>query len=130
MSPSTEKRLRLTLGAIAIAVLAVGLWVVFTYNPEEVYFFPKCPTKWVTDYNCPGCGTTRALHALLHGNIAGVWHYNAALFFYVPLIILTWLGNRQKPGNLLRRLVQGRWYATIVLVTIIIWGIGRNIIGI
>ena len=48
---------------------------------------PKCTFKLLTGWDCPGCGSQRALHALLHGHIADAWGYNPFIFFAVPAAI-------------------------------------------
>ena len=52
------------LGATAIGVGAM----VFFFNPSTHGFYPVCLFHSLTGLNCPGCGMTRALYALLHGN--------------------------------------------------------------
>src|SRR5260221_3190326 len=52
------------LGATAIGVGAM----VFFFNPSTHGFYPVCLFHALTGLNCPGCGMTRALYALLHGN--------------------------------------------------------------
>jgi Protein of unknown function (DUF2752) len=47
-------------------VAAVGY-----FNPTTAGFFPVCPLYALTGYACPGCGMTRGLHALLHGDVLG-----------------------------------------------------------
>jgi hypothetical protein len=41
----------------------------FNFNPSEYSLFPKCPFYSFTGLYCPGCGSQRAIHHLLHGNI-------------------------------------------------------------
>ncbi len=38
----------------------------FTISPNEVDFMLKCPLYRTTGLYCPGCGSQRALHHLLH----------------------------------------------------------------
>ncbi len=55
-------------GAI-LTLLSLGLWMVYHYNPETTAWFPKCLLYQATGLHCPGCGTARAIFALLHGDI-------------------------------------------------------------
>src|SRR5260221_331534 len=48
------------LGSIAIFL--------FFFNPASAsnQWFPKCPFRMITGWQCPGCGSTRACYQLLH----------------------------------------------------------------
>jgi len=64
--------------AILVAATAVGVaGVVFFFNPATHKFYPVCQFHRLTGLNCPGCGMTRALYALLHGNIFSAFRDNA-----------------------------------------------------
>lgn len=53
---------------LAVAALAASLLLLFP--PQRYTFYPQCPIYRYLHLKCPGCGTTRALAALLHGDIA------------------------------------------------------------
>jgi hypothetical protein len=67
----------------AVAILTVAgagiLAVVYFFNPSAHGFYPVCQFHQWTGLNCPGCGATRALYALLHGNFSTALHDNALL---------------------------------------------------
>ena len=68
--------------AILLAVTAAGIAaVVFFFNPAAHKFYPICQFHRLTGLNCPGCGMTRALYALLHGNFSTALRDNALLVF-------------------------------------------------
>jgi len=50
--------------------------------PAFAPFAPVCPFHAFTGLPCPGCGTTRAVLALAHGDLAGAFGWN-------PLAVLT-----------------------------------------
>jgi hypothetical protein len=54
-------------------ILAVGI---FSFNPATSHFYPVCQFHRFTGLNCPGCGMTRALYALLHGDLKIALHDN------------------------------------------------------
>ena len=68
--------------AAAAVIFFVGRWY-YLHDPADSAA-PKCIFKMLTGYDCPGCGSQRALHALLHGNIARAWQCNPFVFFAVP----------------------------------------------
>lgn len=71
----------------AAAVLAVaGLAALVVFDPSATGFFPPCLFRALTGWQCPGCGSARALHALLHGDVAAAWRANPLAVATLPLI--------------------------------------------
>lgn len=62
------------------------LALVYARNPEEPGFFPPCLFYSLTGLHCPGCGTLRGLHQLLHGNLLGAFGYNPYSMLALPFI--------------------------------------------
>lgn len=56
------------IGLILIILLGI---ILFFVDPEYSAFIPKCPFRWFTGFDCPACGSQRAIHQLLHLNIKG-----------------------------------------------------------
>ena len=79
--------------AIAVIVMAVAgaASVVYFFNPSANHFYPVCQFHRLTGLNCPGCGGTRALFALLHGNFSTAVHDNA--LFIVGLVAIAGRGG-------------------------------------
>ena len=65
----------------------VGVCLLYAFNPEEGGLFPKCPFYVLTGLQCPGCGTTRAIHCLLHFEFLKAWQYNPLMVASIPLLI-------------------------------------------
>ncbi|MDE7125963.1 MAG: DUF2752 domain-containing protein [Muribaculaceae bacterium] len=87
---------------------------------------PRCVFKAITGYDCPGCGSQRAFHALLHGNVYEAFVLNPAVFALVPLAVLyalaEWCGCSRLRGWLVNR------YALCLLVAaIVLWTVARNV---
>ena len=69
-----------------LLIIFTGLAVLFfVLNPTEHEIFPRCVFNSVTGYYCPGCGSQRAIHSLLHLNFAGVVGNN---FLFLPAVLL------------------------------------------
>lgn len=64
------KRLLPAAGAL---VLLAALSV---FDPAETALFPPCLIRLYTGVSCPGCGATRAFHALLHLRLEEAWRLN------------------------------------------------------
>lgn len=65
-----------------------GLAVLFLFDPATHGFYPPCLFKSVFGAPCPGCGSLRAVHQLLHGNLAGAWALNKPIVLGLPLAAL------------------------------------------
>lgn len=112
-----------------IAVVAVILIVIYyMFDPSDAGFFPPCPSKWLTGYDCPGCGTQRALHAFLHGDMAGVIHYNAMLVVGVPLVLTIFASNmlRERYPRF-HRFMNSNLIIALAAVITVFWTIYRNL---
>ena len=83
----------IVLGAAALGAMAV----VFFFDPAKNNFYPVCLFHKTTGLNCPGCGATRALFALLHGNLLRALHDNALFVFSLAMLMLwsAWFGWRK-----------------------------------
>ena len=62
----------------------MALLVVF--DPRNTGVFPTCPFLNLTGCYCPGCGTLRALHALLLGDVVSALGYNILAVLSLPFI--------------------------------------------
>ncbi|HEX4606437.1 MAG TPA: DUF2752 domain-containing protein [Candidatus Angelobacter sp.] len=77
-----------TLTGMASAAMLAALAVVYAFPPEEYSFYPRCLIYTTTHWLCPGCGSTRALHALLHLDLRSALHYNALFTVLAPFAFL------------------------------------------
>jgi hypothetical protein len=76
-----------------LGLLALGGAVLYNFSPQNYHFYPLCPYYALTHLLCPGCGGTRALYYLVHGNLSEAWHYNALVTVLAPMVLgwfLTW----------------------------------------
>lgn len=49
-----------------------------------------CVIRRVTGRPCPGCGMTRALSALAHGDLRSAWRFNPRVVIVAPLLLGVW----------------------------------------
>jgi hypothetical protein len=59
----------------------------FLLDPEKHIIFPRCVFYSLSGYYCPGCGSQRAIHSLLHLNLFGVVQNNVLFLPAVFAII-------------------------------------------
>ena len=99
------------LGGVLLIVYCVG-------DRSHGGLLPPCPVHWATGLYCPGCGSTRAVHSLLHGDLRGALAKNPLMVGSIPLIL--WLCLR--PHWACCR--SSAWIALVVLLT---YGVLRNL---
>ncbi|MBS7373736.1 MAG: DUF2752 domain-containing protein [Muribaculaceae bacterium] len=108
-----------------VAALAV---VYYVFDPSISHLFPKCAFHSLTGFQCPGCGSQRAIHALLHGDVAGAMGYNALLVVSLPLIALLSTMKWWKPHfPRVHQLLTSSVLATSSLIIICLWWLLRNL---
>lgn len=74
-----------------------GIWMLRTFDPNVAGNpFPQCLIYNLTGLFCPGCGTTRALHALVHFDVAGAIGMNALTILGAPIGVLLALRGFEK----------------------------------
>jgi hypothetical protein len=110
----------------AVGGLAVAL-VLFFCDPTRIPIYPVCVFHQLTGLNCPGCGSLRALHALLHGHWRAAFHFNPLLVLSMPLFAglafrIAWNQSRGRPGPAIRP----GWF-WIYAAIVIAFGILRNL---
>lgn len=90
--PATGWFVGIVLAAVALGVAAV----VFFFNPSTHGFYPVCQFHRLTGLNCPGCGMTRALYALVHGNFSAALRDNALFVFTLAALGVrgVWVGAK------------------------------------
>lgn len=127
MSPAA-RTLWMPLAAAMAALGAFGVWALRSFDPNGAASpFMPCILRSLTGWYCPGCGTTRALHALVHGDLAGVFAMNPLLpFLAVTVPMVVWQGTgRRLPGP--RWIGQALGSATFWLVLIGAYWVLRNV---
>lgn len=73
---------------------ALGVIGYLTIWPTE-YRVP-CLFHVATGLLCPGCGTTRSLTALIHGDLATAFAFNQLIYFIPVFLIAYELAKRSK----------------------------------
>lgn len=107
-----------------IAVAAAGAWILYMFPPGAGSFYPRCTFHALTGFLCPGCGTTHALHALVHGHVLAAFKYN-------PFLFAVMFGSVYASPSLLRGetppLFMKPWFGWTSFAVVMGWWIGRNL---
>ena len=81
---------RSTVVAIWLLLLA-GATYLFAFEPGKTGFFPVCIFRLLTGFTCPGCGSTRAMHQLLHGHVLAAFMLNPLFLLAIPFLLFALL---------------------------------------
>jgi hypothetical protein len=118
---------RLLLMLCAAAGIAAIMLRIF--DPATSGMFPPCPLRYLTGWYCPGCGSLRAIHALLHGDFHTAWAMNPLTIVLLPFLMYGLVSQvlRASRGEGLPNIfIPAIWIRALALV-IVIFGIVRNI---
>lgn len=119
---------RIILIVIIVVAVVLGVAIYFCYDPSTDDFFPKCIFKQLTGFDCPGCGSQRAIHCLLHGDIGGAWHFNPAVIVAIPILVLCIYAEvRHKSCPRLFEWVNSVKMINSIGVAIVLWWVLRNV---
>ncbi|GAA4347951.1 DUF2752 domain-containing protein [Hymenobacter saemangeumensis] len=123
---SGHKRL---MGAVLLGLGLMALY--FTLDPAR-YPFPRCPFNLLTGLYCPGCGSQRATHALLHGQVARAAGLNLLAVAFLPVLALgaidgarAWLTGRPRRLALLYQ----PWLGWLAVTLTVAFAVVRNLPG-
>jgi hypothetical protein len=116
----------LPVGILAAGALgALAVQAVFDPFTQDV---PLCPLHAITGGYCPGCGATRAVHALLAGDPGLALRNNAVLVLALPVLCALWLDwIRARVTGTDRRLVPPTRVLGVCAVLVLLYGVARNL---
>ena len=118
----SARRHHLIYASAAVAGLCLAVFLLYSFPPAETRFYPRCIFHVVTGLECPGCGSLRAAHSVLHGDFATAFRLNPLLFVLLPLAGLTCVVYR--PAGL--SAIPAKWIWALLGV-IIAFGVLRNL---
>ncbi len=115
---------RIVLVSVFAAVSCLGLYLLVRAGMRI-----PCVFHLVTGFKCPGCGNTRAVLALMRGEILAALRYNWLFpveFFYLGWVYCHTAYRYYKTGKVSYR-PPFLWLDGLMLFGIVLWGVLRNI---
>jgi len=80
-----------------LSILITGLaatFLLYTFNPADSLFYAPCLFHAITGLYCPGCGSLRAMHQLLHMHFSAAFKLNPLFVLSIPLLVYLLLRSR------------------------------------
>lgn len=122
-SGGQDRRLSLALALVGVAAL------ILVSVPSLAAFKPPCFFRAISGLYCPGCGTTRAVSAVLGGDLVTAARMNPLLLLLGPMLgyvllrdSLGVLGVLQPPAR-----SAGVWVPVALAVTVVLFWVLRNV---
>ena len=108
--------------------IAIGATYLFIFEPGKSGFFPACPFRTLTGFTCPGCGSTRGLHSLLHGDVVAAFEFNPLMVVALPFLLyaLARYTAAAVSGRPLQKHHLNSKYIWVLFAVIIFFWIYRN----
>jgi hypothetical protein len=107
------------LGALATVAALV---VLYLFAPAEHAFYPRCIFYSMTGLACPGCGSLRAVHNLLHGELVAAFRLNPLVMVVLPPLAAIRLVRGEAAFASLRPV-----WIWVVLSVIVLFSVLRNL---
>ncbi len=130
MGSDNELRGKSVLKIIGVALLLIsGLVVVYFLKPGQSFIYPPCPVYFLTGLYCPGCGTLRGIHALLHGQFLHALDLNPLMVISIPFLGYAIISQAlfYIRGKGLPQVIKHPIWIWAIFVLIIVYTILRNI---
>ena len=118
-------------GSFVFFVVTVFILVLlYSYDPADSGIFPPCPVNYLTGLYCPGCGSLRALHRILHGNFIEALDLNPLMVIMLPFVALLFFSQQVLMFTGRKTFFPvhfKKWFYYVLLSAIFIFTIARNI---
>ena len=111
------------------AILVAGAVSLFFLDPSKHIFFPKCAFNMATGYFCPGCGSSRALYQLTHGNVLEALRLNPGVIFLLVMGVIDFgrYIRSVKISEPFYTLFANLWLAISLIVGMLLYAVARNL---
>jgi hypothetical protein len=128
---ATGRNSRWLWAAGAAGTCVAGLGFIYAVDPNQAGNpYPPCLLKRLTGIDCPGCGGTRAVYSLLHGDVVGAVDHNILALVVVPVLLyltLRFVLRRFEISMPVPRMKP--WMAWATAAFLLAFSVARNIEG-
>jgi len=111
-------------------MITLGAVIFFYFYNPVTKAYPSCPFYYYTGLYCPGCGSSRAVYQIVHGNFLYALNLNPLLIiaiFFIFYLLIGKLNIKVKRKAIFRRKVFTKKIYIAIIVVIGLYWIIRNI---
>jgi hypothetical protein len=123
-----NKKTRFVIACTAVVVVSL---LYFFADARAAAIFPRCPFYLLTGLFCPGCGSQRAVSALLHLDLASAARYNVLLVASLPIILYSsyaaCVNTFSTKKVVQQRLFHSVWFIRLIAVVVLLFWVLRNL---
>lgn len=113
---------------LLLTLSAAGVVLVLLHGHEPATVdLPACTFRGLSGWHCPGCGSMRATHHLLHGHVQQAFAHNALLMAAPFILGLQYLRWRLRHNGYRPFVDRARLLGWLGLV--VAWALLRNLVN-
>lgn len=113
---------------LLLLFVLITIYFYFLNPTDKTNFFLPCFFYEITGYQCPGCGTQRAFHEMLHFNFVSAFTQNALFVLAIPYVLAALFFNSKKDKYpKINDFLLGNRTLLVLLVIVILFGVFRNL---
>jgi len=103
--------------------------VVKIYLKQITLLFPSCVFKDSFGFDCPACGNTRSVTALLRGDVVSAVKYNISPVIVAVLGVLCYIeGGFKLFEKSIKLIPRNKWFWGVFFTLLFVYYIGRNFV--
>ena len=125
-SPATA--MEWLVAGVCLGLVCMSVWFIMVFAPPGPgSIMVPCVFRTLTHLHCPGCGITRCLHALAHGDIMRAWAMNPLAMLALGALIVEVSDRALGQPRAWRRMRRVMHNASVWAVVVVVFFIARNL---
>ena len=119
--------MRIRVKSLAVVAFAgTAAFLLWAIHPEANPVIPQCLFLQGTGFYCPGCGSLRAIHYLLQGELAQAWGMNPLTVLLLPGLLFLATAELLFRRHDLSLRIRSPWIWALLAI-LLLFGILRNL---